>query len=349
MALGLAPAMPVGARRVGSARSSRATPEGLLDPLSRTLVLAAALIGIGEVILNRVAVPVISHMPGPSHALGLVDGMRGAGEVMMAATAALLPLAAASFAFRAWRERPILAGLIAAAAGSTVAAALLSSGAGTANHILIIGAVVVAGAGVVGAVSGWHAAAVGLVGVGVVVGQLPLLLESLSTRGGAAADDLILVLRGLGEMSLVLAPLGFAIALIRSQSQPPAAWYSAVAAGLIAAIAISAGPDYAAIMSLWAVGATLSLPPVLYVVSAGCVGFLLGSWLRHASTRHLAAGLVLLAVAGVQPAIVHHNLTALVAVLLLAMPLRRADAVPAAGREVGVAADTSEMEASCQR
>jgi hypothetical protein len=41
------------------------------------------------------------------------------------------------------------------------------------------------------------------------------------------------------------------------------------------------------------------------------------SWLSDRTTRHLAAGLVLLLVAGVEPTLVHHSVTALLALVTL--------------------------------
>ena len=59
---------------------------------------------------------------------------------------------------------------------------------------------------------------------------------------------------------------------------------------------------------------------LVYVGAGAAVGLLLAKWLTNRSTRHLAAGLALLAVAGIEPTLVHHNVTALVALLALAAP-----------------------------
>ena len=63
---------------------------------------------------------------------------------------------------------------------------------------------------------------------------------------------------------------------------------------------------------------TLSLPAPLYIIAGAAAAFTLVSWSDDPSTRHLAIGFVLLVVAGVHVSVLHHNLTALAALALLA-------------------------------
>ena len=67
-------------------------------------------------------------------------------------------------------------------------------------------------------------------------------------------------------------------------------------------------------------GFTLSLPPVLYLAGFGAMTFAAVSWAERPDTRHLAAGLALLLVAGLQPQALHHGITAILGLVLLATP-----------------------------
>ena len=93
-----------------------------------------------------------------------------------------------------------------------------------------------------------------------------------------------------------------------------------VGAAVAAAALVS---DRTPLVALWASGATLWMPSLVYIGAGAAVGLLLANWLPNRSTRHLAAGLALLAVAGIEPTLVHHNVTALVALLALAAPTAR--------------------------
>ena len=86
---------------------------------------------------------------------------------------------------------------------------------------------------------------------------------------------------------------------------------------------IPAGADRTPLVALWASGATLWMPSLVYIGAGAALGLLLINWLPNRSMRHLAAGLALLAVAGIEPTLVHHNVTALVALLALAAPTAR--------------------------
>jgi hypothetical protein len=124
----------------------------------------------------------------------------------------------------------------------------------------------------------------------------------------------------ISELLLLATFMAAAVATSARGNVPHAAWIAAVAASALAAAILARDPANAAILSRWAFGATLSLPTVLYIAAAASGALALVTWLLDPASRHLAAGLVLVAVAGAQPAYVHHNLTLLFAAALLALP-----------------------------
>ena len=125
--------------------------------------------------------------------------------------------------------------------------------------------------------------------------------------------------RVIAETALVVALFLFAASV--------AGWSRRSVIGLMARGAIVAAAalvsDRTPLVALWASGATLWMPSLVYIGAGAAVGLLLANWLPNRSTRHLAAGLALLAVAGIEPTLVHHNVTALVALLALAAPMAR--------------------------
>jgi hypothetical protein len=76
-------------------------------------------------------------------------------------------------------------------------------------------------------------------------------------------------------------------------------------------------PATVAITSLWAIGFTMSLPAVLYFAAVAAAVSAILIWFRDGGSRHLAVGVVLLFVAGIQPQAVHHSLTASLGLILL--------------------------------
>ncbi len=116
------------------------------------------------------------------------------------------------------------------------------------------------------------------------------------------------------------APLLLALAAAGRDVIPVRGWGGALAGGVVAAGAIVFGDSFAAVGATWAIGATLALPPMLYIAGAAGFGLVVATWVTRDAARPLVAALVLLAVAGIQPAVIHHSLTALLALAVLACP-----------------------------
>jgi hypothetical protein len=120
------------------------------------------------------------------------------------------------------------------------------------------------------------------------------------------------------EALLVGATFAFAsAALIRRRRT--ATW--PIASGALLAMVLVAAylrePATVAITSLWAIGFTMSLPAVLYFAAVAAAVSAILIWFRDGGSRHLAVGVVLLFVAGIQPQAVHHSLTASLGLILL--------------------------------
>ncbi len=293
-------------------------------PLWRAVLLAAALTALAELALYRVVLPIVSHVPG-SGPSALTRGLQLAAERSFEATAVLVLVGAALLAWARLRQDPATAVALIAALASVVAATAFSEGwAALAARVVLLASVLVV------AVGAWvqplrsslaMRSAVAAAAVVVVAGQWPLLVEDVATVARGLQGASPAVGTTVGELALLCTPMLLALAYVQRRSPPNTAWVAAGAAALLTGALFAMRPDDTAIVSLWAVGVTLSLPAALYIVSASCAAFVLAGWLAESSTRPLAAGLVLLAVSGLQPAVVHHNLTAVVALALLAMPL----------------------------
>lgn len=314
----------------------------------RVLALAAALLGSVELGVHRVVVPVLAHIPGEVPGPRFVDALAWSGERAFAGTALLVVCGVVVAGGAALREHRPLAVLIIASAAFTLAdAATRSAGIAFAGHVLTVAAF----AAIV-ATAVRHSppaarpvlAGLGLTAFGLAAAQWPLLADSWSALLGARSGvGTAFAAWTVAEIALVAAPVAFATALLLVTTPSRLEWGAATVAALGAGAFLGAEPGYAGLVSIWATGSTLALPAFAYVLSATCVGLLLTHGLRRTPTRHLAAGLVLLAVAGVQPAVAHHNLTALFALLLLAeagaipLPEARARAIERStlGRVVG--------------
>lgn len=133
----------------------------------------------------------------------------------------------------------------------------------------------------------------------------------------------------LAEVALLVALIGAGLSALASGAASRAGWTSAVVASVLVAALVARDPASAAILSRWATGVTLSLPPLIYVAAASSATLAIVSWLPDRSSRHLSAAVVLILVAGVQPALVHHNLTLFFAAMLLATPPAHPTALPA--------------------
>ena len=211
-----------------------------------------------------------------------------------------------------WR-REMTPALVALAAGGALVLSLSSAAAAPA-HVALIAAVAGLAAATLARGPTLLALPMAAAAAAMVPARVPLLLDALALPSGDVAAATA------AEAAFVLVPPLLAAGLLVRTSPPRAAWLAAGGMSLVASAALASSPSYTAILSAWSTGVTLSLPVPLYIAAAGCAAFVLVSWLAEPSSRHLAAGLVLLAVAGVHPAVVHHNITAVLTLLLLATP-----------------------------
>jgi hypothetical protein len=316
---------------VAMAASSRAT-----DSASRwaaDLVIAAAIIGSAELFIRRALNPLVAYVPPLGSAVGAraASLLDASGEGAASATVLLVFAATASWiAARASRDR-VAGGALALAVVAVVALTVVGdSASGGAARLLLIVAVAVLAGGAAARLSPLHAVAVAVAALGVAAAQMPLIADSLSSSGTPA------VWTELAEGSRLAALALLALLMARRGSAPSFAFVVAALGAVGAAAVLAREPSSAAILSMWAVGATLSLPVALYIAAGGCSAFVLAASLPEPGARHLAVGVLLLTVAGIQPSFVHHNLTAVLALAVLAEPVLTARAstrgAPAASR-----------------
>jgi hypothetical protein len=307
----------------------------LLPGSARTILLATALTGLVEVVLFRLAAPVLSHIPDGPGGSTLAEAVRASGNSALRATALLAPLAVIALAGAVWSARRVQAVLLYAATAATLGATVLTDDVlALIAHGVTVLLVVALVAAAARAMPRTHALGVGLLAVSFVAGRWPLALDTVSGSGLSAVDSTGMAAQTIAEATLVAAPVALAISVVRRGVHSRRAWRMAAIGGIAVAVTLVFAPEYLAIMTLWASGVTLSLPQFTYVVAAACLGLVVGEWSAKGSSRHLAAGIVLVAVAGVTPTVVHHNLTAVAGLALLAVPSLQS-ALPAPSEKRG--------------
>ncbi len=305
------PPIPLLETRSGGRRSGDtvALPTGL----ARTLILAAAITGLAEITLQRLAAP----LSGSALLVQL-------GSMSQRATAWLAVLAAALWAASLWRTYRVAAFMLAIATAAVVLAGPLSA---TAIQLAGVAGVVALLAVVFGlSPRSWVHAALLAAGTAIIAGIWPLV--ALSADIGWVG---VTTARTIAEASLSLVPIALAIDLVLHRRHHRIVWQPALLCGLGAGIAVATAGQQVAMSSHLALGVSLSLAPALYVVSAACAGLLAAEWLVAEPTRPLAAALALLALTGTAPSAAHHTLAALMGFLLLAALLPITRRPPAGG------------------
>lgn len=308
--------------RLSTVRMVRPRPTAatgnLAAALTRSLLFGGAVLAAAEVFFHRVATPVLSHMPSRTVDPTVVEVVDVAGQRAFHGAALLLALAACGVVVVAARGSAVAA-LVVAASLAAAGLAAMSNGdaASLAVQLVFVGAAAAAvGLATVHGAS-WRGAAVVLAGASLIAGRLPFVHDALRDVAGGTSGFPTSGSVSVAEAAFVAVPVLLALGLVARRSVTPAGWAAAIG-GAVLAFGAMAGSPYAAIVSNWATGVTLSLPPGVYVVSGGAAAMVLVTWLRRPETRLAAAGLVLFGAGGTQPAVIHHNLTAILGVLLLA-------------------------------
>lgn len=294
-----------------------------LSGLALPVLAAAATFGFAELALNRLVSPVLAHIPTAHGARRIVETIDAGGELAFHATASLVVLGGTVFVATAFRRSPLFAAMLAASIALTLLAGfaggaailLLAQSAAAVAIVAVIARSLASGASP-------HRLAVVAAAVALLAGRMPYLLDAAAdAAGGSGSAATTGAWITLAELAFVATPMLFAAGVIlssRGTVSRPASWIVAGGAALIGTAIVAVEPDYSAILSAWAVGVTLSLPAPLYIIAGAAAAFTLVSWSDDPSTRQLAIGFVLLMVAGVHVSVLHHNLTALAALALLA-------------------------------
>lgn len=279
------------------------------------------MLGLAEVALFRVLGPIAAHVPSIAGSGPLVRAVEAAGEQAFLATAFIVVAATVFYLASAHWRREVAPALVTACLVTTLIASTVDAPAArVAAHATLAIAVTAVAAAAVARPGVYRAGAV-VAAAALVAGRLPLFLDSLASlwpRGGGQLP--VAAVASVAEAAFVLVPVALAVELLRRRSPPTRAWLAALAASMLVAVALAFSPSYSAIVSTWATGVTLSLPVPVYIVSASAAALVLTTWLTEPQWRLAAAGLVLLLVAGTQPAVMHHNLTAVLGLVLLASP-----------------------------
>lgn len=297
-----------------------------LHPIVRSLALALALVGTIEVVLHRTAAPIVSHLPGIPGGATTADVVRLAGDAALGATSLLVPLLALALGLHLWRRHRLVSILLLGAFGVALGVVVPAGSAWSAPVYALVAvtsiSVVVMAAR---SVPRLHAVAVGVAALGFLAGLYPIAAEAFASTGLLPTTGVGGVSwRTLAEIGLVVSAVLFGTTALRTAPSRAAWWSAAMTAGVVAVV-IAFRPDYVAMSSLWAFGVTLTLPPALYIAGAAGFAAAVVAWLAVPATRHRAAGIVLLAVVGIAPALVHHDVTLVLALVLLAMPVLGAD------------------------
>ena len=278
---------------------------GVLSSIGLPLAGAAALFAGAEILLDRIGAALVAYLAPTSP--GLARILEAAGTAA-AGTTALLVIAAAA-ALGAARSRTRLARTLLLTA--TFVTLIVSVTPGTGGAVLVH-SLVVAGAAALAVEAesrGVMRAAIVSAALGVALGQVPFLAPGLG--------DWALVRIG-AEAGLLAAVALAGMAWTRRSAAAP--WLAGAIAATAASTLILARPAFTAMLSTWALGATLALPLLAYIAAAWGAGVLLWGARTDRAIRLVAAGLALLWVAGTAPTAIHHNLSALLGLLLLTIP-----------------------------
>jgi len=274
--------------------------------LGLALTSAAAIAGIVEVIFDRMAAPAMAGALGNS-ATGVTTAVAWVGTLAVSVTAVLVILAVAARAAHVWDRHRVFA-LAAITAVVTAFVAGLTSG----RAVLFVVYVSVSVAAVASLAIGTrreslpYLGALWMVALAVVAAQW-----SLSGLGSSST----LTARAVVEAALVLAIVFLALSVSRSSHGRVVPLLGLVVGAALATVSLAS--DYMPFVALWAAGAMLWLPSLVYVGAAAAATYVLANSVSDRSTRPISVALVLLLVAGVEPTLVHHSLTALLALVTL--------------------------------
>jgi hypothetical protein len=289
----------------GLVRKSSRIERASLSRLAIAFTSAAAIGGLVEVLVDRIASPAMVGVLGSS-ATTAISAVTWVGTLAVSVTAILVLLAVFVRAALAKDRHRVFAVAALIAVVATVMAGLVGGTSLIFVHLSVSVAAVACLAMSVRRASVGYSIALWAVTLAVVAGQWSLTGLGI---GPTIAS------RAVGEAALVLAVVLFALAVFRSSRHGLASLLGLVAGGGIALVSLAS--DQTPLVALWATGVMLWLPSLAYVVAAAAAGYLLVTWLSDRTTRYLAAGLVLLLVAGVEPTLVHHSVTALLALVTL--------------------------------
>jgi hypothetical protein len=305
--------LSTGARAMHTRTETRPlSPAELLAP---AVLLAGALAasGLAELLLQRVVYRVGVHIPRSGAFLEVYEAATWLGDLAFRLTAALLAPAALLLAAHLLRQRSraILGAGIVALLGLNLLVWPLGVDAvrGAVPILFAGGAAWAVGQSLAGGGPLAPRGAVAAAGAALVLGAY---------RGGLDAPGAVSAFQLASEAAmLVAAGLLFLAARPSIRGRLPA--FTAVSLTGAVVVVFAREPATVAIVSTWASGITLSLPPVLYLGALAAATLAVVAWLRRASTRHLGTGVLLLAVAGLQPQVLHHYVTALMGLALLAL------------------------------
>lgn len=274
---------------------------------------ALALSGLAELVLQRVVYRVGVHIPREGAFLEAYKLATYTGDFAFRLTAVLLALTATiAVVWLVERRVTAMSGL---ALAGVLGANVLIWPFGAGINAGVVALMVAVAAAWVGAAAWAGRRDVAMVATSA---GLALILAQLRTGLTALGEEAASVSRlQAGSEIAVMAAAGLA-AYAAYRSSPrmrPALGAAALTVVLVAAYARE--PSTLAIVSLWATGITVSLPPLAYLAAFALFAFAVLAWLQRPSTTHLAVGLVLLLVAGLQPQALHHGVTALLGLILL--------------------------------
>jgi len=303
----------IAGRPAGTAGWTKAFQADLVVSLGAAL----ALTGLAELFLQRVVYRVGVHIPREGAFLEAYRFATFAGDFAFRLAAALLLLTtAAAVVWLVSRRTTLVAGLFLALLGlvNLLAWPLASSlGLALAPLVFVFAAAWLVGRAARSGASVALVLAVAAAALALALAQYRAGMTALGAEPGGIAT-----LQLISEASLLAAAVLVAVA---AGARVRARWPAAVSAllTLILLAGYAREPATVAIVSLWAVGVTMSLPGVLYVAAFGALAFAAVSWASRGETRHLAVGVVLLFVAGLQPQALHHGITAFLGLVLLSV------------------------------
>ncbi|MDE3094872.1 MAG: hypothetical protein KGK07_02590 [Chloroflexota bacterium] len=288
-------------------------------------VIVLALAGMLDLLFERIIYRIGIHVPKDASVMSAYQGATAIGDgafryVMVLAAFAAVAAALHLASSRQQDRRVIGAAILTLVVIDTMTIRWDDPHLGLAVNAVYGGALALLMGLAAGSARAWPFRVAALsAGLALLAGQYPLMAARAGDLTQSALPGVAAALT-IAEAAVVATPI---MLFIGAHPWRQGTGRTPLLIGSAAAIAVGAmwvrAPSTVAILSLWGTGVTMSFPAPVYVAALGAAVGAAVAFAREPGTRHLAVGMVLLLVAGVQPTVTQYNLAALIGMAILVL------------------------------